>query len=1330
MPPVPVPNPVSTAYATDAVNRFFLDGTDLFCLGTFSRFALSPGSAALVDSTTGVLSAPIWNVQDEVLNAVPDGSGGWYIQGGFVYVQGVARRNLAHVLSDGSLDSWNPAANGSVDSMASDGTNIYVGGFFTNISSTARTHLAAFDIATGTLQSWTPTADGSVDHMWANSGSIYLSGSFTHISSTSRNHVASVLTSDGSVTAFDPAVDGGPVNAMAFMSGIVFLGGNFSLVGGTARVRIAQVASVDGTLNSWYPTGGANDQINSLFVDIPNSKLYVGGAFTLIGGSTRNRLAVLDTATAAVGSFDPDVTVTAGSCFVNTIDLHSGILYFGGTFQDVRTSSSGFSPSVARNNVASWDIGSDSLTSWNPDSETQVNFLLFSSPNVFVGAEFTLFNGTHFGNIALLDSLTGLPQSWSPVDVSNTFPLNAQIHASDVSGGIIYFGGFFTGVSSSTRLDIAAINRSDGTLNAWYPAGGSNDEVHAIAVGPDGNIYVGGLFTSIGGQSRNRLASIDSSGTVTTWNPGFAGGTVSCFVFDGNTLYVGGANNIRAYDIITGLQISTFGDPTAGVQADSSITSMVLVGSTLYFGGNFSTITQSLTPFTRNQFAAVDKSTGLLTSWNPSYDPPSGIDTINVMVYWNNGSLYAGGDFQLIKFLPRPGFAIYPSNQLPDPPVIFFGATRTDDETTVHPPTIGGLDPTTGTQVWTSALNIKDVTFPHSPEFVEVFALAAPAPATTPSITLQPIDQEVCSGATATFIAAASGDPSPTVQWQLSTDSGSTWNDIIGETSTTLSFTTFPSDNGNEYRAVFTNTGGTATTTAAILTVDAAPAITTQPVDQSVISGAHATFTAAASGSPAPTVQWQVSTDGGSTWNNIIGAISTTLDFITSSGDNGKKYRAIFTNLCGTATTDAATLSVATAPVITTNPINLSICLSPELGYWAPSYWASRYWAPSYWSTAVVLVGTATFTATASGTPAPTVQWQISTNGGSTWADISGATSTTLSIPVFLSDNGNEYRAVFTNTVGTATTAAAILTTDSVAPTVTLQPTDQTVIPGAHAIFTAAASGSTTPTVQWQVSTDSGSTWSNLIGETSTTLDFIALLSENENQYRAVFTNSCGSATTDAALLIVVTTALAITLNPIDQSVCTGDTATFTAAAVGDPPITVQWEVSTDSGSTWNDLVGEISTTLSIVTSLPLSGNEYRAVFTNPSGSAITTAATLIVNVPPVVTLNPIDLTVDSFTTATFTATASGIPTPTIQWQVSTDSGSHWTNLPGATHNPLAFVASFSQNGNEYRAVFTNVCGIATTSAAILTVNNVAPPLSGCGFSDDLEEAHFLCIEV
>jgi peptidase A4-like protein/immunoglobulin I-set domain protein len=195
----------------------------------------------------------------------------------------------------------------------------------------------------------------------------------------------------------------------------------------------------------------------------------------------------------------------------------------------------------------------------------------------------------------------------------------------------------------------------------------------------------------------------------------------------------------------------------------------------------------------------------------------------------------------------------------------------------------------------------------------------------SPVVTTNPTSVTVAAGAKATFTAAATGTPTPTVKWAYSLNGGA-FKVIAGATSTTLTLTASTSENGAAIEAEFTNSAGSAKTTAATLTVTsstppAAPVVTTNPSSITVASGGTASFTAAATGSPTPTVLWQVSTDGGATYNSISGATSTTYSFTAATSENGYEYEAVFTNASGSATTSPATLTVSasTAPQQSSN---------------------------------------------------------------------------------------------------------------------------------------------------------------------------------------------------------------------------------------------------------------------------------------------------------------------------------------------------------------------------------------------------------------------------
>jgi hypothetical protein len=298
-----------------------------------------------------------------------------------------------------------------------------------------------------------------------------------------------------------------------------------------------------------------------------------------------------------------------------------------------------------------------------------------------------------------------------------------------------------------------------------------------------------------------------------------------------------------------------------------------------------------------------------------------------------------------------------------------------------------------------------------------------------------------------------------------------------------------------------------------------APTVTTQPRSESVATGQIASFTATASGTPAPKAQWQRSANAGRSWRNIAGARGVSYSFTAGSSENGDEYRVLFTNSAGRASTNDATLTLAAPasggpPPVTTTPPGGG---EPPVTATAPQVTTQP--------TGQTLEdgASATFTAAASGSPTPSVQWEVSSNGGGSWSAIAGATSAGFSFTASSSQNGDEFRAVFANTAGSAATNPATLTITGPpgAPQVTSQPDSETVAVDASATFTATAAGSPTPSVQWEVSSNGGGSWSAIAGATSASYSFTAGSAQNTHEYRAAFSNAHGSVTTNAATLTV-----------------------------------------------------------------------------------------------------------------------------------------------------------------------------------------------------------------
>jgi hypothetical protein len=187
--------------------------------------------------------------------------------------------------------------------------------------------------------------------------------------------------------------------------------------------------------------------------------------------------------------------------------------------------------------------------------------------------------------------------------------------------------------------------------------------------------------------------------------------------------------------------------------------------------------------------------------------------------------------------------------------------------------------------------------------------LTVTAATVAPSITTQPASQTVIAGKTATFSVAASGTSPMTYQWSMN---GATISGATSSSYTTPAETT--ASNSAKFTVVVTNSAGSATSNAATLTVTAAtvaPSITTQPVSQTVIAGNAATFSVAASGTSPMTYQWSMNGTA------ISGATSSTYTTpAETTANNSAKFTVAVSNSAGSATSNAATLTVTASTLL------------------------------------------------------------------------------------------------------------------------------------------------------------------------------------------------------------------------------------------------------------------------------------------------------------------------------------------------------------------------------------------------------------------------------
>ncbi len=192
-------------------------------------------------------------------------------------------------------------------------------------------------------------------------------------------------------------------------------------------------------------------------------------------------------------------------------------------------------------------------------------------------------------------------------------------------------------------------------------------------------------------------------------------------------------------------------------------------------------------------------------------------------------------------------------------------------------------------------------------------------------ISKQPVDFDAAVGDTVTFSTTVNASEAA-LQWQYSKDEGATWGNLTngsfwkGNKSDTLTFTAAQKYAGYKFRLRVIIGSNTIYSDVVTLNMDAAPSlpvITVQPQDQTVESGAKATFSVTATGATA--YQWQYSSDG-KTWKNLtnasfwVGNTTNTLTFTATEKYTVYQYRCQVTNAAGSVNSNAASLAIKAEP--------------------------------------------------------------------------------------------------------------------------------------------------------------------------------------------------------------------------------------------------------------------------------------------------------------------------------------------------------------------------------------------------------------------------------
>ena len=646
--------------ASGPVTTLLTNGSGLFVMGSFTNIGgLSRNGLARINLNDGTVDAT-WNPNpNSAPSAIAVSGEDVFVSGFFTSIGGQTRYHLAKIGANGFGDAdlnWNPGMDNSAGAMTISGTNLYIGGYFYQVGGLSITSIARLNTAgSGEVDPvWKPPMSAGVSPttILVNETNVYVAGCFS----------SGVVHGVGKISifgrgAFDTNWNPNPSGPSCFVRSLVisgtylYVGGDISAVGGQNRRGLARIDLFgSGTAD---PAWNANLDNSVSVVVKSGADLYVGGSFGYVSNSLALGVVKLDLAS---GRKDSAYSVQAqlpGN--VSALALQGdGRLLVGGRFD--------MTGDVPRRNLlrvkedGSLDLG------WAPSPNGKVTILTLHSNELFVAGFFSQIGAEDRNQLAKV-SLFGngnADPDWNPrMDVD----INSRVNSLSAFGTNLFVGGSFANIGGQTRSGLAKLstlgfgdadplwNPSPSPCCSWFLV----ESVLAVS----SNLFVSGVFTKVGGLDRRYIAKLSTEGTGladVTWNPNPNGGYVDLLVSDGVTnLFVsGGFTNIggqnRSYRARLNAEGTGQADPVWHPGFSPNTRLLAVSGTNLYAGGPLDARRLSV------ENGAVDP------NWNPEPNGPVSVFALNE---WG---VYVGGDFTLIGGVVRNGLAYF--NGLPLQPIL------------------------------------------------------------------------------------------------------------------------------------------------------------------------------------------------------------------------------------------------------------------------------------------------------------------------------------------------------------------------------------------------------------------------------------------------------------------------------------------------------------------------------------------------------------------------------------------------------------------------------------------------------------------------------------
>jgi uncharacterized delta-60 repeat protein len=530
----------------------------------------------------GSMDATFDAAADAYVNVLlPQADGKILVGGGFSSLAGVSRSQLGRLNADGTVDlSFNPLLNGAVNCVAqqADG-RIWIGGSFTSVNDTTRYRLARLHVDGSLDETYAPILSSSVYSMSLQAdGRLLIGGDFYSYENQYYNRIER-LNSDGTLDAgFNPNANSTVYSTALLPDGTLLLGGTFTSLGGVNCTRIGRILtldlatnrlSFDGTNVAWT-RGGMAPEIAWCRIDSSTN----GRDWNILGfgqwsagewkfADTGISHAAIRVTGMTAGSYRNGSSWTVesfGGLPFFTRHPSNDIVDFG---QSLTLSSQiagdsavhvqwfhegspvgGDDTSLLLTNVAGHQSGDYWMTASNSFGmvTSVVARLTVRDPIA------TLQPAAHFLNVGdstlIEGSVTGTPPfsfQWRKdlvplVGATSISHILENVQAADAGRYDFVVSNAF----GCTTSAVSFVNVNLASVDSGFAAE-ANNGVFALAVQPDGRLLAGGMFTTLGGEVRERIARLNSDGSLDAgFNPGADDSVVCLAALDDGTILAGG----------------------------------------------------------------------------------------------------------------------------------------------------------------------------------------------------------------------------------------------------------------------------------------------------------------------------------------------------------------------------------------------------------------------------------------------------------------------------------------------------------------------------------------------------------------------------------------------------------------------------------------------------------------------------------------------------------------------------------------------------------------------------------------------------------------------